>query len=76
VVGADDLVLLDRAERERGPAVDAEVGEGAGRSGGVAPQHERLVEQARRERLALEVAPEPDRVPAPAQRRLQADRGG
>ena len=32
VVGADDLVALDRAERERGPAVDAEVGEEIGRA--------------------------------------------
>src|SRR5207302_7762544 len=76
VVGADDLVVLNGPERERRAAVDAEVGEGAGGSGGVAPEDERLVQEARRERAVLEVAREGDWVPTAAKRGLEPDRGG
>jgi hypothetical protein len=74
VVGADDLVALDRAEREGRPAMDAQVGEGVGRSGRVPPEDERLVEERHGTRLAAEVARERDRVPAGAERGLEPDR--
>src|SRR6266511_4247545 len=44
VVGTDDFVPLDGAERERSPAVNAEIGERVSRSIRVAPEHERLRE--------------------------------
>ena len=52
VVRAHDLVALDRAERERGAAMDAEVEERVRRPGAVPPEDECLAEQVDGERLA------------------------
>ena len=67
VVGADDLVAVDPAERDRSPAVDAEVGDGARRPGRVAVERERLAEEHPAEGLVVQLRRERDRVPAGAQ---------
>ena len=69
VVRADDVVAVDRAERDGRPAVDAEIGDGVGRPAGVAVERERLAEEHPAQGLVLELRCECDRVPAGAKGR-------
>ena len=75
VVGADDLVAFDRAERQRRPAMDAEVGEGVDQAGRVAPEDERLGQEVGRNRTVAERLRVGDGVPAGAKRLMVATCG-
>ncbi len=73
VVGTDDLVALDGAERERGAAVDAEVEECVRNPGAVAPEDERLAEEVDGDGgTGREIVRVPNGVPAAAQGRSVA----
>ena len=70
VVGADEVVVLDPAERQRRPAVDAQVLERPNLAV-EADEDDRLVEQARRHRSVAELVGPQHRVPEPTQRAVQ-----
>ena len=67
VVGADELIAGDPAQRQRGAAVHAHIRMGAWPAIQAAPQDQRLAEQVGLGRLVGQVPAERDRMPARSQ---------
>jgi len=64
VVGANQFVALDPAQRQCGAAVYAQIGHHPRRPAGPAPDHQRLTEQVGSHRAVSDLTSERDRMPA------------